>query len=144
MKRKLVKQGLRALTVTIPSSWIEKNNLMPGDEVDLIETDDSLTISTEKKQPIKEITVDVSGLLPRLADRFMARSYQKGYDKITIKFDEPELMLAVKNKIPELMGFEIFNIAKNEIDVQVTKTTGAVEKPTLSCQITRFDFICLQ
>ncbi|MBI2101121.1 phosphate uptake regulator PhoU [Candidatus Woesearchaeota archaeon] len=119
MKRKLVKQGLRALTVTIPSSWIDKNNLHAGDEVDLIEVDDSLTLSTEKKQPTKEIIVDVGGLLPRMADRFMARSYQKGYDKITVKFDDPELMLAVKNKVPELMGFEILNIGKNEIEVQV-------------------------
>lgn len=119
MKRKLVKQGQRALTVTLPSSWVEKNNLHQGDEIDLIELDDSLEISTEKKQPTKEIVVDVSGLLPRLADRFMARAYQKGYDKITIRFDEPELMLAVKNKVPELMGFEILNINKNEMEVQV-------------------------
>ncbi len=122
MKRKLVKQGLRALTLTIPSSWIEKNNLKPGDEVDLIEVDDSLTISTEKKQPSKEISVDISGLLPRLADRFMARAYQKGYDKIKVRFDEPELMLAIKNKVPELMGFEILNVGKKEIDIQVIST----------------------
>ncbi|MBN2368215.1 hypothetical protein JXC34_04285 [Candidatus Woesearchaeota archaeon] len=119
MKRKLVKQGLNALTVTLPSSWVRKNNLNPGDEVDLMETDDSLSISAEGKQPIKEITVDVSGLLPRLADRFMARSYQKGYDKITVKYDDPELMLAIKNKVPELMGFEILNTTKNEIGIEV-------------------------
>ena len=119
MKRKLVKQGQKALTVTLPSSWVEKNNLNQGDEIDLLEMDDSLTISTEKTQPTKELIVDVSDLSPRIADRFMARAYQKGYDKITIKFDEPELMLAIKNKVPELMGFEILNISKNEIEVQV-------------------------
>lgn len=85
----------------------------------MIEVDESLTIATEKMQPVREITVDISGLPPRLADRFMARSYQKGYDKIIIRFDDPELMLAVKNKIPELMGFEILNISKNEMEVQV-------------------------
>ena len=122
MKRKLVKQGQRALTVTLPSSWVEKNNLHQGDEIDLDEIDESLSISTEKKQSTKEITVDVSGLMPRLADRFMARAYQKCYDKITINFDEPELMLAVKNKVQELMGFEVLNISKNEIEVQVIST----------------------
>jgi phosphate uptake regulator len=122
MKRKLVKQGLNALTVTLPSSWVKKNNLNPGDEIDLIETDDSLSISTESKQPMKEIRVDVSGLLPRLADRFMARSYQKGYDKIIVKYDDPELMLAIKNKVPELMGFEILNTTKTEIDIEVIST----------------------
>ena len=79
-----------------------------------------LTISTEKQQPLKDIAVDVSGLAPRLADRFMARAYQKGYDKITLKFDDPELMLAIKNKIPELMGFEILDIDKNKIPKNVS------------------------
>jgi len=122
MKRKLVKQGMRALTVTLPSTWVQKNELKAGDEIEVVESDDVLTISTKSRQPTKEIMVDVSGLLPRLADRFMARSYQKGYDKITIKYDNPDLMLAVKNKVPELMGFEILNVGKNTIDVQVIST----------------------
>lgn len=119
MKRKIVKQGINALTLTIPAAWVQKNNLHPGDEVDVIEADNSLMISTEGKQQLKEITVNVSGLIPRLADRFMARAYQKGYDKITIRFDEPELMLAVKNKVPELMGFEILDASKDRVDVQM-------------------------
>ncbi len=131
MKRKLVKQGTRALTITIPSDWAQRNNLTAGDEVELREVENSLTVSTEKKQPLKEITVDVSGLLPRLADRFMARSYQKGYDKITIKYDEPELMLAVKNKVPELMGFEILNATKNTIEIQVISTSLEIDFDTL-------------
>lgn len=119
MKRKLVKQGKRALTITIPSSWVKNNDLKPGDEIDIFETQESLTISLENKQSLKEINVDISGLLPRMADRFMARSYQKGYDKITINYDDPNLMLAIKNKIPELMGFEILNIHKGKIEVNV-------------------------
>ena len=119
MKRKLVKQGVRALTITLPSDWVSKNNLNPGDEIDLIEQDSSLMISTETKQPLKEITVDLSGLIPRLADRFMARSYQKGYDKIIVKFDNPEIMQAVQKKVSELMGYEILKADKDELEVQV-------------------------
>lgn len=119
MKRKLVKQGVRALTITLPSDWIKRNNLEPGNEVDLIDQDNSLSISTEASQPIKEITVDVSGLIPRLADRFMARAYQKGYDKIIVKFDSPELMQAIQNKVSELIGFEILKTEKNQLEIQV-------------------------
>lgn len=122
MKRKLVKQGLRALTLTVPSSWVTKYNLSAGDEIDINEVDSTLVVSTEGKKQIKDITVDVSGLLPRLADRFMARAYQKGYDKITIKFDAPELIQAIQNKVPELMGFEILNIGKDTVEVQVIST----------------------
>src|SRR3989338_1348264 len=119
MKRKLVKQGLNALTITVPSDWIKRNNLNAGDDVDMNEVEDTLHISTESKKPTKEIIVDISGIIPRLADRFIARAYQKGYDKVTLKFDDHELMLAVKNKVPELMGFEILNIDLNKIEVQV-------------------------
>lgn len=131
MKRKLVKQGVRALTLTLPSSWAEKNNLKQGDDVDVTEVDDALLISTEEKQPLKEIAVDVSGLSPRLADRFIARAYQKGYDKITIRFDDPELMLAIKNKVPELMGFEILNLSKNELEIHVISTHFDLDFDTL-------------
>jgi len=127
MRRKLVKQGLRALTITVPSEWVKKNGLKAGDEVDIAETEAGLSISTEHQKPIKEITVDVSGLLPRLADRFMARSYQKGYDKITLIFDDPEIMHAVQNKVSELMGFEVLNVEKNKIDVQVISTDLALD-----------------
>ncbi len=119
MKRKLVKQGLRALTITLPASWVESHQLKPGDEIDLIEADKSLVISTKEKHIIKDIIVDVSGLLPRMADRFIARAYQKGYDKIIVNFDDPDLMLAIKNKIPELMGFELLNIGKDSLEVQI-------------------------
>ena len=119
MKRKLVKQGVRALTVTLPSTYVEKNNLKAGDEINLLEVDDTITITTENRPITKEIVVDVSGLIPRLADRFLARAYQKGYDKITVKFDNPELMLAIKNKVSELMGFEILNSGKDRLEIQV-------------------------
>src|SRR3989344_3215630 len=118
MKRKIIKQGVNTLTLSLPSDWTKRLNLKPGDEVEVEERGTALNISTEGTPQIEEISVDVSGLLPRLADRFMARSYQKGYDKISIKFDDPELMLAIKNKVPELMGFEILRIEKNEMEIQ--------------------------
>ena len=119
MKRKLVKQGLSALTITIPSSWVRKNNLKAGDEVDVLERDTSLTISKEGRTELNEITVDLTGLLPRLADRFMARAYQKGYDRIILKSEDPDLLQAVKNKVPELMGYESINSMKNQVEVQI-------------------------
>ncbi len=131
MKRKLVKQGIRALTITLPAAWVEKNNLKAGDEVDLTEAEAALTIATEKVVSQKEITVDVRGLIPRLADRFMARAYQKGYDKITIIFDDSETMLAIKNKVAELMGFEILNISKNKLEIQVISNQLNLDFDTL-------------
>lgn len=119
MKRKLVKQGYSALTMTIPTGWAKLNNLHAGDEVEVEDLQDALAISVNKKQHSHHIKIDVSGLPPRLADRFISRAYQKGYDKVTVQFDSPEIMSAIKDKVSELMGFEILNISKNSMDIQV-------------------------
>jgi phosphate uptake regulator len=131
MKRKLVKQGVRALTITLPSDWIRNNNLKPGDEIDLSDQDNILRISTEKIPALRDITVDVSGLLPRLADRFMARAYQKGYDKIKIKFDNQDLMIAVQNKVSELMGYEILKVAPDFLEIQIVSTNLDIDFDTM-------------
>ncbi len=131
MRRKLVKQGIRALTITIPASWAQSNGLRAGDEIEVQEMENTLTLSTTYAQQQQELIVDVSGLPPRLADRFIARSYQKGYDKIIVKFDSPELMLAVKNKVPELMGYEILNIDKKKMDIQVISSSLDLDFDTL-------------
>jgi len=131
MKRKLVKQGIRALTMTLPSNWIQQNNLKAGDEVEVLDSDEALTISIDKKQHTHHITVNVSSLAPKLADRFISRAYQKGYDKITVKFDSPEIMLALKQKVSELMGYEILNITKNSMDIQVISSELELDFDTL-------------
>lgn len=131
VKRKLVKQGVRALTITLPSAWVQKNNLNAGDEIDIDEIDNSITISTEKQQALKDIMVDVSGLVPKLADRFIARAYQKGYDKIVLNCDNQDILQAVKNKVTELMGFEILDIGKDKIEIQVISSNLNLDFDTL-------------
>lgn len=79
------------------------------------EDGNKLLIQTESGPGTKEIEVDVSGLTPRLADRFMARAYQKGYDKIIVKYDKPDIAIAIQEKVNELLGFEIMEQTKDTI-----------------------------
>lgn len=119
MKRKLVKQGLSALTLTLPAPWIKQHGLSAGDEVEVAEVEGIIQVATSAIARKREIAVDVSGLTPRLADRFLARAYQKGYDKIIIKFDDVAVMRAIQQKVPELMGFEILSTGKGQLEIQV-------------------------
>ena len=48
MKRKIIKQGHNTLTVTLPSKWVKDLNLSAGDEIELIEKDKSILITSEK------------------------------------------------------------------------------------------------
>jgi len=113
VKRKVIQIANSTQLISLPRKWSLKYNIKKGDELDLEEDGDKIIIRTETTPTVREITVDVSGLTPRLADRFIARSYQKGYDTIVVKYDQPELAIAIQNKVTELLGFEIMERTKD-------------------------------
>ncbi|HIJ18240.1 TPA: AbrB/MazE/SpoVT family DNA-binding domain-containing protein [Candidatus Woesearchaeota archaeon] len=101
--------------ISLPRKWAQQFNVRKGDELEIEEEGNQLIIKTEGAPDTKEIAVDVSGLTPRLADRFLARAYQKGYDSIKIRYDKPEVAIAIRNKVNELIGFEVLEHDKNTI-----------------------------
>ncbi|MEK6867494.1 MAG: AbrB/MazE/SpoVT family DNA-binding domain-containing protein, partial [Nanoarchaeota archaeon] len=50
MKRRLIKQSRSTLTVSMPSTWIQKNNLKAGDELDVFERETTLLLEATKKK----------------------------------------------------------------------------------------------
>ncbi len=115
IKRKVIQIANSTQLISLPRKWSLKYNIQKGDELDVEADGDKIIVRTETIPTINEITVDVSGLTPMLADRFIARAYQKGYDMITVKYDEPELAIAIQNKVTELLGFEIMEHTKDSI-----------------------------
>ena len=87
MKRRLIKQGVDTLTVTLPKSWITANNLRSGDEVDIAEQDNTLQIACEKRLLEKRKTIDISGLSNPIVWRKFIGAYRTGYDEIKIIFE---------------------------------------------------------
>ncbi|MFH1631117.1 MAG: AbrB/MazE/SpoVT family DNA-binding domain-containing protein [Candidatus Aenigmatarchaeota archaeon] len=85
MRRKIIKQGYDTLTITLPSKWTKKFHLKPGDEVELVEHDRMLQISTEKGPSLSGITIDISGLSASVIWRHILSAYRAGYDEIIIK-----------------------------------------------------------
>ena len=53
MKRKIIKQGHNTLTVTLPSDWVKKLNLKSGDEIDVLENENSLILNGFEKNKEK-------------------------------------------------------------------------------------------
>ena len=54
MRRKLVKQGVNALTVTLPAKWIEKKGLKAGDEIDVVEEENKIEIYSDTLKEVKK------------------------------------------------------------------------------------------
>ncbi|MBD3252956.1 AbrB/MazE/SpoVT family DNA-binding domain-containing protein [Candidatus Pacearchaeota archaeon] len=87
MKRKIIRQGHNTMTITLPSEWIKKLNLKPGDEIDLSEDENSLIISSDGNNKEKSATVDITNFTIPLLWRFVQSAYRAGCNEIKITFD---------------------------------------------------------
>src|SRR3989344_7451335 len=90
MKRRIIKQGHNTLTVTLPAEWVKKLNLKAGDEVDLIEKENSLVINGSERTKEKCATIDIAGLTIPMLWRHFQSAYRAGCDEIKIIFDPNE------------------------------------------------------
>ncbi len=90
MKRRVIKQGHNTLTITLPSDWTKRYNVLPGAEVDLTEKSNGLFVSTEKHNNFDKTEFDITGMdIPTIWKYFMA-AYREGYDEVLIKFNESD------------------------------------------------------
>jgi phosphate uptake regulator len=127
MKRKVIQIAESTQLVSLPRQWAKAHNIKRGQEIDVEEVGNTVVISTDSSPPKRNITIDLSGLLPRLADRFLARAYQLGFDEVDITFDSLELCLALRAKVPELLGFEIFEQDHHRIVIKSIASTVDID-----------------
>lgn len=124
MKRRVIKHG-PSYIVSLPSKWVKHYNVHKGDELDVEEKGSTLIVSSTIVRSDLSITKDVSGLIPRLVDRFLARAYQKGYDKIHLIHGDIALLDVIQRKVHELIGYEI--IEQNEKSCHIQSITSKIE-----------------
>ena len=91
MKRKIIKQGHNTLTITLPKDWTKKLNLKAGDEINLLEKENGLFLTSERKNERLITEIDITSLdIPSIWKYFMA-FYREGYDEIKVKFNPDKL-----------------------------------------------------
>ena len=90
MKRKLIKQGNQALTISIPSRWSKRYGLKPKDEIELEESGDELIIRHNGEKEVSRIELNITGLTKAIAQRYLIAAYKKGSDEIDVYFS-PEI-----------------------------------------------------
>lgn len=107
MKRRLVKQGLSTMMISLPSKWVKQNRLDKGSEVELQEENNKLTITSEKKAELKTKKIEMSGF-GLLTNRAVLAAYIKGYDELELVFEKQEDMKLLRQQVvDELLGYEI-------------------------------------
>ncbi len=114
MKRKVIKQGVSTLTISLPTYWTKKFNIKPGDEIELEDRGKELTITTEKNFSSKNTTIDISKLTSKKVIRhFVNNIYIRGDDELAIMFDKPEKMDIIQDCINFNIGFAVVKQEKN-------------------------------
>ena len=112
MKRKIVKQGGTALTITLPLAWAKRNNLSAGDEVDVEEKERSLMINADSTASSGSLIIDIPKGYP-FYKRIIDTPYRNGYNEIRVNFEDSTHLEKIEAETANLMGFEIVNQGKN-------------------------------
>lgn len=107
MKRKVVQQGPATLMVSLPSKWVKENNVEKGADLDVSEEKGKLILTVENSQnalTTKDFHMNDTGILN---EYFVNYFYQKGYDEVTIRYDDPKYTELIEKRAKEMIGFEV-------------------------------------
>jgi phosphate uptake regulator len=118
MKRRLVLHGPSTLTVSLPSKWVKKFNLLKGDEVSVKEQGNELHISLTHK-PAQSLKKIVLGENERVGKSQVTSSYRSGFEEVSLVINSPSSTSSIQNLIAhELAGYEVVEQSKNTLTIK--------------------------
>lgn len=129
MKRKIIKIADKTLVVSLPTSWIDENNIQKGDELDLTYLDDKILLSPNiSSQKIKKTSIDISNINERILRWKISSLHKQGFDEIIVlNYTEQQLNI-IKELLQNLfIGFIIKEKTKLKIVVGQIAITDASE-----------------
>jgi phosphate uptake regulator len=124
MRRKLVRQGQNALTVTVPRKWTRTHNLNAGDEVEIREDNISLLISNTNEKRLKTKTIILKKSNKTHLRSVIASAYKAGYNEIVLKIKEPVRISDINEIINSFTGLEFVSQNKDKIVIKSFLTTN--------------------
>ncbi len=116
MRRKIIKQGLGAYTITLPKKWIDFTQIKAGDEVSINEAGKTLIIEAEQSQAVEERKAVLNYNNYKEGEHlrsFLGSLYRGGYDTIVINYDDMSVQEKVHKAIQSMYGFEIVEFNKS-------------------------------
>ena len=104
-----MKLGPATMVISLPSKWIKHTGLKQGQEIDLIEKENTLTIVNPKTyKSMKETTIELNAENIKDIEVILTHLYRQGFDTIILKNIDPQSAQEIKNIVKDLiLGFEI-------------------------------------
>jgi len=122
VKRKINLVGQNTLTVSLPSKWVEKNNIKKGDEIELLEEGKNLKLmfGSIKKESALEFSFKGEDIIP---NRAIFGPYLRGYTEIEYYYENSKNYNKLLSSVKKMIGFDIVEQGKNRVKLAAI-TTG--------------------
>jgi len=82
--RKIIKFGNSSFVLTLPTEWLNKNNLKKGDSLDVSETNSNLVLSIPSKIEEKTAEISINNKPLKLFNKELVSYYLKNFKYIKI------------------------------------------------------------
>jgi phosphate uptake regulator len=107
--------GGKTHVVSLPSDWVRRYEVQKGEELELETIDNTIIISTDKKQKKKSIETNFS-TLNLMLNRSVGAIYKAGYDEAKIIFSGKDQIKEIEKVLMRTcIGFEIIEQAESYI-----------------------------
>jgi phosphate uptake regulator len=114
MRRKVIQIAGSTQLVSLPREWAKQHGIKKGEEVEVTEDGDRITIRNAGiPQPLKE-RLDISAIRP-MVHRLIGSYYRAGIDEIEITYDDPDFAKDIHESLGRdtTVGFEILKQSSN-------------------------------
>lgn len=129
MRRKVIQLGTNSLLVSLPSSWVKNHGIRKGDEVEVNETQSSITVTSS--QTAKRNRTLALADNPELAARQINIAYKRGIDELEVQYENPKAYAAALEQLKNLIGFEVVESGKRRAIIKNIATGDAGDFTTV-------------
>ncbi len=109
MIRKVIRLAQKTHVVSLPARWVKRFSISKGDELELQEKGNTITISPKTDQ---NSSVTIVRIGPSFLRRMVDTPYRMGYHEIKFEYEDPSIYSKIENEVNNLMGFEIVSQGK--------------------------------
>jgi hypothetical protein len=120
VKRKIIKQGNRSFTLTLPVKWVRGNGFKGGEEVDINDDEGRLVITADALQAIRSASFSVKNMDEKNIRFVLNQLYRKGFSKIVLKdISAPQFRIVELLVDSQFSGVEIVNKTAGDCLIEV-------------------------
>lgn len=107
IKRRVIQIANSTQLISLPRKWATTHDIHKGDELEIEENGNSLSVYLNKKPKIQSIDIDIKDN-KHYIKYILLGLYKRGYDDVVLRYNNPELISEIQDTLhDELIGFEI-------------------------------------